>query len=1317
MAQVLADLWNTSRSGSHAGRGFRYQDTVAAHLAIQAWGGNLPIQSLVPEGLEDISLRLRNRDIHVQVKSRREHRGDFSLSDVVSFLVEAWEKHERRLPAQPGAEMALVLERDMAGLPATGWESVIIDHPTLLTKLEQPILDAFIDNERARALVNTTHIVLLPSPREPDIATIANRIKLPRQGCLPHYQALYHLLGELSDANGSRDFADRAELSVNDVQRLFDEVTETIDVRALESAIRLGICEVVDFLTPLEDEDFYSGVDVVPGHVVADLTFNRPELIDDVLSGLFRRRVALIVGPSGSGKSAALWMSAYQTRFPVRWYRIKRLNDVDIEHVLRLMRAVRPTPRSPVGFVADDLGQAGREGWDLLVAEATQRPGVLLLGAAREEDLIQISTAHSSHIVRPSLDQQLAERIWQELILEGRTGWGDWHEPFEQSHSLLLEYTHLLTVGSRLEDTIKQQVDRRLIEARDLELRILRLVSVADTWGASLDANSINWLTGSTEEDLQRALRRLLDEHLIHRDSSGNLGGLHQIRSRYIAKASHMVPPPTQTETIGQVISIVNPADLQRFLAGILIENVFSDNLLFERLTLRLARDPDPELLIATLQALRLVSFMRIAENWLEILELNAVPPSNKILTAWLALAAVPTERLDLLAPSIRAAVPLLSATLENDLRKVLLDELSEDLLADIFGRVDSLSTANKLLAALVAIPIDDHLVSPWEKLDVWDASGPITDVAGLIETARDVDVRLANRLVEHFGGQEALVLRIGHEKPWVRDVRVSMDSEGRQIAEGVVRCVAPSVQTDVHGDVVELCSLLLSCVPNAEIAKCRAVDASGATVAYGDFVLADKQIPRRNLPGSAAVAWNRARLRAIAGSLGARSRTERLLFEQSLLERTAKALASAADYWCRGSRLPQAQIDELRRIVEDAKSLPPPPSEFGGEVGPLEEGELNTDDPVGSLAAQISRNLIPRLFDPNEHPPKVMAFIVDTLIAQYIEKLEDLDRWRLLSQPPINAIKSIHGDLNAIHAVISEGHVGGDESRKKLRRGARQGRTGNPLEKCSNLARRFGEQRLVGQIEAFRQRLLSRGYRADTCHRTPAKLPALIWPSDEVAVLIDVPSTLDWLLIQRELPTLRAGIFEELRTIVAAPLREGKVVASLGGSLGTQQFWSRPDVLLSWEEDLPYSVLREKAADVFGQCVEALGEVSAIQSGSEQGLLRAIEQRTLEAALSRFEMATDQLATLAQADSEGMINDAAQELTNWTRTVQDQLDAAKDGKDLPASFAIDLMRGLKGDENETATAVVLVRLALIEWDVNPVGAHERWKAGLNRLQ
>lgn len=213
------------------------------------------------------------------------------------------------------------------------------------------------------------------------------------------------------------------------------------------------------------------------------------------------------------------------------------------------------------------------------------------------------------------------------------------------------------------------------------------------------------------------------------------------------------------------------------------------------------------------------------------------------------------------------------------------------------------------------------------------------------------------------------------------------------------------------------------------------------------------------------------------------------------------------------------------------------------------------------------------------------------------------------------------------------------------------------------------------------------------------------------------MPSTLDWLLIQRELPTLRAGIFEELRTIVAAPLREGKVVASLGGSLGTQQFWSRPDVLLSWEEDLPYSVLREKAADVFGQCVEALGEVSAIQSGSEQGLLRAIEQRTLEAALSRFEMATDQLATLAQADSEGMINDAAQELTNWTRTVQDQLDAAKDGKDLPASFAIDLMRGLKGDENETATAVVLVRLALIEWDVNPVGAHERWKAGLNRLQ
>ena len=37
------DLWAKSRSGSHAGRGFHYQDAVATEFAVRAWRGELSL--------------------------------------------------------------------------------------------------------------------------------------------------------------------------------------------------------------------------------------------------------------------------------------------------------------------------------------------------------------------------------------------------------------------------------------------------------------------------------------------------------------------------------------------------------------------------------------------------------------------------------------------------------------------------------------------------------------------------------------------------------------------------------------------------------------------------------------------------------------------------------------------------------------------------------------------------------------------------------------------------------------------------------------------------------------------------------------------------------------------------------------------------------------------------------------------------------------------------------------------------------------------------------------------------------------------------
>lgn len=73
-----------SRAGSHAGRGFRYQDAVAASLAVGGWAGQLPYGLVVPEGDDDIELGTTTGRVLAQVKSRRSKRGGFPVADVVN---------------------------------------------------------------------------------------------------------------------------------------------------------------------------------------------------------------------------------------------------------------------------------------------------------------------------------------------------------------------------------------------------------------------------------------------------------------------------------------------------------------------------------------------------------------------------------------------------------------------------------------------------------------------------------------------------------------------------------------------------------------------------------------------------------------------------------------------------------------------------------------------------------------------------------------------------------------------------------------------------------------------------------------------------------------------------------------------------------------------------------------------------------------------------------------------------------------------------------------------------------------------------------
>jgi len=685
---VTDELWKTSRSGSHAGRGFRYQDAVATELAIRGWRGELPLRRLVPEGFEDISLELDTHWLHLQAKSRREHRGQFSLTE----LAPAWRHLAERLAADSTAHAGLVLERPLTGTEA-GVERTLADGSS--GHLKKAVAAATTGIIHVDDFLARTHLLVMPSPEEVAVELLADRLGLPPASCVAHQAILRGRLARLADENGVRTADAPAVLLVGDLARLLDDVSEAIDPSALEEAVREGIAELVDFATAIEDERFFSGVDVVVGHVVAGLPVERPE-VEQLTDGLAVRRVALAVGPSGAGKSALVWLTAHASRHRIRWYRVRRLHDDDVPALVRLVKGLSPSG-AQVGLVVDDLGREDRAGFDRLAEELREQPTARLLGACRQEDLFVVRTARDAAQVRPSLGPELAERIWRELRARGDTSWPEWREPYERSERLLLEYGHLLTEGTRLAETVAAQVERRVREQRALELEVLALVAAADAFGAEIDATHLTAVLAVDTTQMKGALARLVDEHLI-REHDGLLGGLHELRSRYVMQEVHRLPPPTLADSTRRVIDLLASTALQPFLTRLLLEQPVPDRVAIDAVVARLKREPDPQVLAAALQALRLVGFRRMAAAWRDIIAAEDAAPTNVGLITHFALLG---GDYGFFPEPIQRAVARIRELKPVDLRGPLLEQLALQVSVALAAADMNVRTAATVLAAL----------------------------------------------------------------------------------------------------------------------------------------------------------------------------------------------------------------------------------------------------------------------------------------------------------------------------------------------------------------------------------------------------------------------------------------------------------------------------------------------------------------------------------------------------------------------------------------------------------------------------------------
>lgn len=1272
-------LWAATRSGARAGRGFRFQDVATALLAVEAWAG-ADWQAVVPEGVDDATLHGPTTEIRVQVKSRHDPRGLFKPSEIGAHIAHSAKDITATDLRSGRVRLLLLLERPIDGIGATGRETALSGEPDVMEALRAALrcvaadLDVGTDD-----ILAATRVRVVSDPADAITRKVADRTGCVEAAGRLAADRLQRIIGSLADANYRAPAAAPASFGPGDVQLVIDDVLRVVDRVAINAAVAAGLVEPVSF-APVETLGFYDGVDVTPGHVGAGLVLDRPELVAEVSEGLQRRNAALIVGPSGIGKSACAWLTAHASRHAIRWYRVRRVTPEQVHILIGLARAVEASPERPVGFVLDDLGRDLAGGWDALRQEAGTLPGVLLLGTVREEDLHLVTNLAPMALVRPLLNEELAERIWTALRSDRTLAYVNWREPFELSRGLTLEYVHLLTSGQRLQDTLDNQVRRRLREGRDDELAVMHAVVAVARLGGSVDRTRLRSRLGLTEGAFARALARLVDEHAIRIASDGSLTGLHEIRSIGLYDALGRMMARNVSEALDELIDVLNPATVATVLPRLLANGEVDAPVLLDALAVRALEWSTPAL-AATFYGLGLVTCERIAEQWLTILEEEGVETRFAGLTTSLAIAGSVMN------------IPQLARIDASIARRGELDrpDLRAELLARL-GKLDrlqpSLSEYHDLVSSLAPLPF----LSAIPGLDLLPEVDPVgidlDQITDVLSTMSAFGSARAQRVVDRFGGTEMLLERIHLEKAWTTRPVLRQEEDGL-IAASDIRYVDAATQADTNAVVVAHCDRLLAVAPTAGFAACTLIGWDGRPAGFGDFMVASKRLPRSAAPPAVTIAWNRALLRAVQRRNAATTESGRANALASAIKELADMLADAAELQCRGTKAaPRAEtMLTIRTLLNSFIQAPSvdlaasTPRDAGS--GELSDGMRDFVISVTDLARELGAGQIERPLLKAAESARLRVTAID---------LRDASDWRWLDAAPVEALDRIEVTLADIDAMLGLAHGDPDFCRHARLRAERSSRHNRALPRFATEARARAEVRGGKLAEEIATALAEDGRRPAMAMR-PAADDALFWPRTEFLALIEVSHFLRFAERGEEMVNAGRSAADD-HPLYLVPVREGYVVAMGAGMIGSIFL---PDTTFAerWGPYLPMPMIEERSAAILGEAISSAVQISAALANADR-LPNVEEEAYVQSLVDGLRKSIADLTRLRDNEPD----EDTEMASSFVLGILDRLQAEAEEGFEGESMASEIARLGHGEHTDFSLHAQAYRIGLIERDV-----------------
>lgn len=1269
------ESWRRSRSGAWAGRGFHYQYWVTVLVLLRQWIGQAPLGSVVPEGLDDCVIELAGRTIWLQAKSRKT--GGFRDSEVTNFL-ESAESRVAKLSNAPAIRSAVILEQPQ------------IDYPEVE-------FDRLFDDEAGR-------IFICQRPEHEVLRILSTRLRVASVIAQSLASDLYQLVVDASAANASLPFRNRRRISTNEVERLIFEHLEAADPTAIEQALLSGALEPVDFATPVNEPDFYKGVKVKPGHIAAGIVLDRPRDVHRILKMLWKKRRVLISGPSGAGKSALTWLAAEAAADQIRPFQITGIaTAADAEAIVRFVRARRPSAKAPLCLVFDEVGSANGDLWDVLGRELRGLPDVYLLGSVRQEDVDLIADRSDTDFISISLDEDLARAVWKKLAEEGSTKWSHWREPFEQSEGLMLEYIHVLTQGQRLAIVIEDQVRQRESDRREDELAIIRSSAVLCAHGGDVEADRLIELLKLTPGDANRALKRLIDEHLVRESRPGVLGGLHMLRSAALVQASHDGIVFRSSDSLWKNL----PATTAETLPGV-VQSLMAETgdpagpQALPELARILADSGQVEQWIAILTGLGLATLDRHVASFMSILERHGVERAHWSLAAGFAdpLLDVPEISASEQWARLRDAISEFREMPKHDFRTECVAHLPAGI---TLPAPKNISQANQLLSSLVPICGGDPIPIRFRHDFLTEGEPDIRQVARLLSTAHLIDRNLADEMLTTLGGEQAMFDLFGRQVPWTTPPEIDPDGQHGRTVRSNWHQISEAQQPDPHETVCEICEILIGISPESDAAACDAVNPIGQVVTVGEREMWSKNIPRKNLPPKTRVAWNVAFRQILLARSAAYSLTDYTHQMADHVRKTERVFRSFSEAWIKGKRIPNADAlaSEINRILNavNALSYAAPETVPSTMTEPVSAG---TSEKLGDLLIGILGNLVGRMSKIETAKPT--GCFAGNLHGQ-AQAHHHSAIWRTLSAPPLADLRRLADRLRDVSFILHEmAHNSTPQLLAPIIKAAKKARTRNVIGTIARRCRTRAERRFNDRLRKLETELAARGWNVRCLFRPMDKADSPFWPAREVAILVEVEDLAkQWQPFVEELLSVSSQRLANDWPFRVVPVMNGQILASQALIPTSHIPLPDQDFARDWADAIDQPMHASALLDQFEEALEAILQVSAIVNARGTQGLHAEESDLISRALDTFENRMARIEEASeQKETEHFALAADYLIRSWQRLGK-ETKAVNVGKPVENPICMTPHHAIGAREGEDVLKLAAVHLVLLQAECNRV--------------